>query len=70
MVKHCMTVIQKEVHKFHPGQIQIILPTSQFMLYLNKHNRNFQIILVKMGALHNEIAMPDVLGLILLGPNF
>ena len=75
MVKYCMTVIQKVVHKVNPGQIPIITADQPVYALLQQIQRKFSngfgedaFINVK-GGRHIEMTMLHVLGLILLGSN-
>ena len=74
MVKHCITVIQKVVHKANPGQISIIT-ADQPVYALHKqiqwkflHDFGEDTFIIMMGGLHIEMTMLHVLGLVFLGP--
>ena len=75
MAKHCMTVIQKVIHKVNPGQIRIITAEQPVYVLLKQMQWKFpnafgeDAFIIMMGGLHIEMAMLDFLGLILLGPN-
>ena len=73
MVKHCVRVIEKVVHKINPGQIPTIT-AYQPVYALHKRipwkcsNYFGEDAFIVMGELHIELTMLHVLGLILLGP--
>ena len=75
MAKHCMTVIQKVIHKVNPGQIRIITAEQPVYVLLKQMQWKFpnafgeDALIIMMDGLHIEMAMLDFLGLILLGPN-
>ena len=75
MLKHCMTVIQKVVHKVNTAQIPIITGDQPVYALLKQIQWKFSndfgedAFIIMMGGLHIEMAMLNVLGLILLGPN-
>ena len=75
MGKHCMTVIQKVVHKVNPRQFPIFTTNQPIYTLLKQMQCKFSngfgedAFIIMMGGLHIGMAMLQVLGLILLGTN-